>query len=77
MCEHRGAVDVETDAELGYRVPVCVCGNQLLDVGALEPVLGLSVAGSGRPGGLSIDVSPALKIANFVLTGLSEVDRGV
>jgi hypothetical protein len=77
MCEHCGAVDVEAGDQLGYGVSCRVCGNQLLDFSASEPALGLSVAGSDPLGGLSVGVSPALNIANSVLTGLSEVGRGV
>ena len=64
MCEHRGAVDVEAGDELGYGVPFLVCGDQLLDVSASEPALGLSVARSDPPGGLRKDVSQAPEIEN-------------
>ena len=54
-----------------------VCGNQLLDFRASKSVLGLATSLSGLPSGLRVEVCPALKISNSLVTDLNEVDRGV
>jgi len=77
MCEHRGAVDVEAGDKLGYGVPFLVRGNEPLHVSASEPALGLSVARTVPPGGSGVDVFSALTTAKSLITGVSEVGRGV
>jgi hypothetical protein len=77
MCEHRGAVDVEAGDKLGYGVPFLVRGNEPLHVSASESALDLSIARSDPPGGSGVDVFSAFTTANSLLTGLSEVFRGV
>jgi len=77
MCEHRGAVDVETGDELGHGVPFLVCGNEPLHVSAPEPALDLSIARSDPPAGSGVDVFSALTTATSLITCLNEVDRGV
>jgi hypothetical protein len=64
MSEHRGAVDVEPRGELENRVTFRVCGNQPFDVSGSESDLGLTDAGCELPGALDIEVSPAPRIAN-------------
>jgi hypothetical protein len=77
MCEHRGAVDVEAGDKLGYGVPFLVCGNEPLQVSASEPALDLSIARSDPPGGSSVDVFSGLTTMKSLITGVSEVGRGV
>jgi hypothetical protein len=77
MCEHRGAVDIEAGDKLGYGVPFLVRGNEPLDVSASEPALDLLIASSDPPGSSGVDIFWALTTAKSLVTGVSEVPRGV
>ncbi len=77
MCERRGAVDVASGDKLGYGVPFLVRGNEPLHVSASESALDLSIASSDPPGGSGVDVFSAFTTAKSLVTGVSEVDRGV
>ena len=77
MREHRGSVHLETTDKLGYGVPSRVCGDQLLDIGASEPNLGLAITARRQRRALRIETSSAPQITNSLVTDLNEVCRGV
>jgi len=77
MSEHCRAVDVEVSGELGYGVPFLVRGDEPLHGSASEPALDLSTARSDPCDGPGVDVFSALMTTKSLITGLSEVNRGV